>query len=230
MIGLLAGMAILPGCTPETAEWTVAESPKNNKVERVVFTYSVDYPAHATAMDAQEKKKLQRFLKDTVLSPSAVTVTLCEYGGVSEKRIKDIKRELLKHGIPDALIIMTDDQDSVSHSKKSSCSCVKIIIEKYLVIPPSCSDFSQKIGDANQSAHTSNYGCSVEATFGMMVANPRDIVRGRSHDPYDGLVLAEGVHRYHIGQITKLIDTSTTTAPTTQSSSTTTTTTTAGVQ
>lgn len=231
IISVLACIALLPGCVPETAEWTAAESPKKNKVDRVVFTYNVAYPAHATEMEVREKKKLQQFLSDSVPSPSAVTATLYEHGGISEKRIKDIKRELLKHGVPNDLIIVTDDQDAsdCKHSKKDSHSGVELIIERYLVIPPSCSDFSQKIGDAKQSAPSSNYGCAVEANLGMMVANPRDLIRGRSHDPYNGLVLGEGVARYQTGKITPLINTSTTTPTAQQNSTSTSTTVTPGV-
>ncbi len=214
IINLIA-FFVMAGCTPKVAEWTAAESPKKNKVERIVFAHTVCYPAHATALECQEKKKLQKFLKENVPSPSAVAVTLSQCGGVSEKRILDVKRELLRHGVPDDLI-STDDLDTGCRpaSDKTARSGIEILIERYVVIPPSCSDFSQNIGDARQSAHSSNFGCAVEADLGMMVANPRDLLRGRERDPYVGIVLANGVRRYRDGVITPLLQSSTTTTTT----------------
>ncbi len=221
IMALLTCVGILSGCVPETAEWTAAESPKKNKVERIVLTYFVAYPAHATTFEAKQKKQFQRFLNENVPSPYAITATLCECGGVSEKRIKDIKRELLKYGVPNDFIIVVDDQevDGHRHSKKHAHSGVEVIIERYLVIPPSCSNFSQNIGDAKQNSRSSNYGCAVEANLGMMVANPRDLIRGRSRDPYNGALLADAVTRYYTRKIAPLMDTSTTTAPAQQSGS-----------
>lgn len=228
---LLMCMMMLFGCVPETAQWTVSESPKKNKVERVVLTYFVTYPAHATTLEAKEKKKFQKFLNENVPSPYAIAATLCECGGISEKRVKDIKRELLRYGVSEDLISVIDDLegDTPKRSKKHACSGVEIIIERFLVIPPSCSNFSQNIGSARQDAHSSNYGCSVEANLGMIVANPRDLIRGRSRDPYNGILLAESVSRYYTRKIAPLIDTSTTVAPTQQSNTTTPTATTPGV-
>lgn len=213
---LFTCIGMLSGCIPETAEWTAAESPKKNKVERVVLTYFVAYPAHTTTLEAKEKKQLRRFLNENVPSPYAITATLSECGGVSEKRIKEITRELLKYGVPHDFIIVADDQDTSDHKhpQKRGHSGVEIIIERYLVIPPSCANFSQNIGDAKQSSRSSNYGCAVEANLGMMVANPRDLIRGRSRDPYNGVLLAEAVTRYYTRKIAPLIDTSTTVAPT----------------
>jgi len=205
-------VALLAGCTPERAEWTPAESPKKNKVSRVVFNFTVHYPAHAKGMSDREKKKLHQFLKNTIPTPSAVTATLQEYGGHSEDRIKDIKRELLRHGIPNDLIMIDEDQEEGCHKStpKESKSGVEIIIEKYLLIPPSCSNFSENIGSAIQSPRSSNFGCALEASFGMMVANPRDLIQGRPTGAYEGSRLADAIDRYRQGKITPLMDTGTT--------------------
>lgn len=204
---------ILVGCTPEAAQWTSAESPKKNKVERTIFIYSINYPLHEDGLDESEKKKFQRFLKDIIPNPSAVIVTLQEFGGNSERRLWTLKREILRYGVPEDLISIDDVRVSecVRDVEKKPRSGVDIIVEKFLVIPPSCANFSQNIGDAKQGVHGSNYGCSVEASLGMMVANPRDLVQGRARGLYDGTVLTAGVRRYREGVVTPLIQAATTT-------------------
>ena len=161
------------------------------------------------------------------MSPLAVNVILEEYGGHSEKRIKDIQREFLKFGIPYELITVDyehEDSHQKCHSKnqyrKESRSGVEVIIERYVVIPPACADFSQPIGDANQARTPSNFGCAEITNFGMMVANPRDLVRGRSLGDSDGTVIAAGVERYRKDKIKELLETSTTVAPGTTASNT----------
>ena len=81
-------LAFIAGCTPEVARWTPAQSPKENKVDRAIFTYVINYPAHASSMDKREKSELLKFLRATVRSPMAVSVIIEEYGGHSENRIK----------------------------------------------------------------------------------------------------------------------------------------------
>jgi len=210
----------LAGCAPEIAEWTPAESPKENKVDRAVFTYTIHYPAHASTMGENEKKNFYRFLKKNILSPSAVTIILEEFGGRSEKRIKDVERELLRYGVPYELITVDDDpgenhckHGSHKHQGKGGGSGVEVIVEQYIVIPPSCGDFSQQIGNARQERAPSNFGCSNKANFGMMVANPRDLLRGGPMGGSDGPVIAAGVNRYRHDKVKALMETSTNVAP-----------------
>lgn len=228
---------LLGGCTPKVADWTPAESPKENKVERVVFTHFIHYPARAREMGKTEKKRFIRFLKTTVLRPSAVSVILVEYGGQSKKRIKDVRRELIMYGVPYEFImeesevdqrILKDCRSSYQYSRKSSEGGIEVIVERYVVIPPACADFSQPIGDARQQYSHSNHGCADAVNMGMMIANPRDLISGRPLGESDGQVIAAGVQRYRQDKVKALIDTSTTVDPG-QLSSTTGTTTSTGV-
>ncbi len=212
------------GCTPEVAEWTPAQSPKENKVDRAIYTYTIHYPSHASGMEKREKQNLFKFLKTHAGSPLAVSVILEEYGGHSESRVRDIERELLRFGIPYDLITVDFEQDESphkshkphkphKHSKSHSGSGVKLTLERYLVIPPSCGDFSQPIGDARQAYSHSNHGCAVTANLGMMIANPRDLMKGRTLGDSDGTVMAAGVKRYRDDKVKDLLESSTNVAP-----------------
>jgi pilus assembly protein CpaD len=210
---------LVAGCTPEVAQWTPAESPKENKVERAVFKHHVHFPAHNSGLGKAERKKLSQFLKEKASNPFSVTVVIEEHGGHSEERIKEIEKVILLHGVPYDLIeheMLPPEVEytkDCKHLKKGSYSGVTVTVERYLVITPACANFSEQIGNANQTHAGSNFGCATEANFGMMVANPRDIIRGRTTSNYDGTVMAAGVQRYHEDKIKKLIDTSTTVAP-----------------
>jgi pilus assembly protein CpaD len=222
---------LIGGCTPEVAEWTPAQSPKEITVDRAIFTYAIDYPVHASSLSEREKRNFLKFLRTTVGSPLAVSVILEEYGGHSEKRIKDIIRELIRFGIPYSLI--TEEYEQEEHSQKchgrESGSGVLITIERYVAIPPSCGDFSQPIGDAQQAYAHSNHGCADTANLALMLANPRDAIKGRTLGDSDGTVIAAGIDRYRKDKTKALIDTSTNVSPGTTSTSSATSSTTGGV-
>ncbi len=215
-IGLLAA-----ACTAEVAQWTPAESPKENKVERAVFKHHI----HG-GLGKAEKAKFVQFLKEKAMNPYSVTVTIEEYGHHSEERVKEIEKVILMHGVPYDLInheVFIEEHHGKHHKgQQSKChkgkrehgpSGVTVVVERYLVIPPSCANFSEQIGNANQTHAGSNFGCATIANLGMVVANPRDLVRGRKTEKYDGTVMAAGVERYHKDKVKALIDTSTTVPP-----------------
>lgn len=216
---LLFIISLLSGCAPEIVDWTPAESPKENKVERTVFYHTIHYPSKSNSFPETEVNSLVRFLKANAENPSAVSIILEECDEHSKKRIKDIQRVLVKYGVSYDMITV-EPLEKGRKSTSSSSSGVNLILEKYLVIPPSCADFSQPIGDARQAHAPSNFGCATVANLGMMVANPRDLIKGRSLGASDGAVMAAGVDRYRKDKIKDLIDTSTTVSPGSLNSST----------
>lgn len=205
-------ITLLSGCAPKVAEWTPAESPKKNKVERAFYTRTIHFSGQGTTLEQSEKTELLQFLKAKAPRPSAVTVTLEETGTPSQQRIKDIQRELVKYGIAYDLITI----EQASHAfkgKKGASSDVNLFLEYFLVIPPSCADFSQPIGDARQEYTHSNFGCADTVNLGLMVANPRDLIDGRPLGASDGTVIAAGVNRYRTDKLKPLLETSTTEEP-----------------
>jgi len=226
LLGLLAGCS-----SPEITDWTPAESPHENKVDRAIFTHKIHYPAHASTWGAHEKKSFLHFLKHTAPRPFAVTVILEEYGGHSEERIKVIQRELLRHGVPSDVIMVTHEDDSPGghthkrghhqkqgtpeatghkhHGHAESGSGVEVIIERYVVITPSCANFLKSFGDADQAYDYANFGCADAVNLGMMVANPRDLIQGRPLGGAEGVMAAAAVNRYHSDKVKDLLQTST---------------------
>lgn len=226
MLGIGLGISLLSGCTPEVAKWSPAESPKENMVDRAVFTYAFPYSAHKGEMCPLEKVKFLEFLKNTIPSPYAVKVTLEEYDGHSDKRLMDIERELLRFGVPMESIGRNYDHVDVHYGKhhhhkhhKSAAhhkahptgSVVLVVVERFFVITPSCANNLEKIGDASQAYSYSNLGCATEVNLGLMIANPQDLLRGRNRDPYDGTVMAAGVRRYETDKIKPIAEITTTT-------------------
>ncbi len=195
VIALLAS-----GCTPEVAEWTPAESPKKNKVQRVVEEFEIRYPAHHAQMSEAERMKLEDFLSQSLGNPEAVQVYLSEYGGHGKDRIKALKKMLNHYGVGGSHITI----DPPSQGSSRTGSGVVITVEKYMVTPPSCHDWSQSFGDAQGHVGMSNLGCATETNLAMMIADPRDLVSGKPTGYYDGTRHALGVQMYREDKVKKL--------------------------
>jgi pilus biogenesis lipoprotein CpaD len=92
-----------------------------------------------------------------------------------------------------------ENEDAWSRNRR-----VEVVLERYIVTPPACPDWSRRSGvDYANQPHT-NFGCANETNLGLMIANPRDLVNGRKAGPADGIQQAEGIVRYRQGQLTEL--------------------------
>lgn len=191
---------LVTGCTPEVAEWTPAESPKKNKVQRVVEEFEIRYPAHHAHMNDGERRKLEDFLSQSLGNPDAVQVYVTEYGGHGKDRIQVLKKILGHYGVSGSRITI----DPPSHGSLRTGSGVVITVEKYMVTPPSCHDWSRSFGDAQGHAAMSNLGCATETNLAMMIADPRDLVSGKPTGYYDGTRHALGVQMYREDKVKKL--------------------------
>jgi pilus assembly protein CpaD len=57
---------------------------------------------------------------------------------------------------------------------------VRVVVSRAVADVPGCPDWSRK-SQPNLNSHTmSNYGCAMNSNLAAMVANPEDLVRGRS--------------------------------------------------
>jgi glycosyltransferase involved in cell wall biosynthesis len=65
-------------------------------------------------------------------------------------------------------------------------------------------DWSRQSGTDFANLPHSNFGCATQTNLGLMVAEPRDLVRGRPLAPADGVREAEAIARYRAGDTTEL--------------------------
>jgi pilus assembly protein CpaD len=81
---------------------------------------------------------------------------------------------------------------------------VELVMERYLVTLPACPDWSRQSGTDFSNQPFSNFGCATQSNLGLMVAEPKDLVSGRTLAPADGVHQAEGIVRYRTGKVVEL--------------------------
>lgn len=72
------------------------------------------------------------------------------------------------------------------------------------VYPPKCPDWTGGNSSArpfDTQKESSNYGCATVNNYGQMVADPLDMISGKSTDSYDPQATANAVAAYHSGQV-----------------------------
>ncbi|MFO1154194.1 MAG: CpaD family pilus assembly lipoprotein [Rhodospirillales bacterium] len=91
-------------------------------------------------------------------------------------------------------------------SRPVSPDTVAVIVRRSVVELPACPDWS---GWPNYSTFhnlpSSNWSCATAVNFGMMVADPSDLVRGRTPGDADGTVMARSIENYRKGKTTPIM-------------------------
>lgn len=198
----MMSLAFLAGCASDVAQWTPAESPKKNAVQRTTSEHFVKYPAHAKSFCKMEKKALKDYLSVELQYPNASHVYLTEHGGHNQDRVDEVIKLVRMQGLGEKEITVDDPISSAHYSG----SGVSVLVERFVVIPPSCSDWSFELGGADGHRPMSNTRCADVSNLGMMVADPRDLLYGKDVDFYDGTRHALSVQMYRGDKVKKLIN------------------------
>lgn len=211
----------LVACTPGSTEmnpalgWLEAGSPKKLEVDRAEYRHSVFFSTDREDMGGGEQDRLIAFLR--AVEPKGSDSIRVE-GHADERatdlynldlaarRMQTVKHFLNENGV-DHLHLQASsfgerapaDAGNGEHAWQKNRR-VDIVLERYLVTPPACPDWSRQSGvDYANKPHT-NFGCATETNLGLMIADPRDLVKGRKLGPADGVHQAEGIIRYREGQ------------------------------
>lgn len=190
ILGAALAATMLTACqqTP-SAGWSPVEAPKENQVRWTRTTHALRFNAADTAVSAGERDRLEAFLN--VIRPDMydrITIGLDE-NAPNMQRAEAIRGELLKRNIAPRQIDIQPVQGLGPNG-------AQVIVGRYVVIPPACPNFSKPASSDYNNMPSSNFGCATATNLGAMVANPGDLVAGRSLGPADANVVGGAVERY----------------------------------
>lgn len=209
-ISCLLSIILCTACTPPAAEWTSIENAKQVKVEHVTITHTLTLPGNESGNKFNQAiRGLQDFLDDKVPYPNASTVIVSPDGKYHEKDIAIIKKILIKHGFSREYVALELETASEVDTPIKETK-FEITVLTYYATPPSCSYWTRSLGDAQGANEPRDFGCAVRANLAMMVANPRDLIVGRTIGQADGGVHAAGVRRYREDKVKQIANISTT--------------------
>jgi pilus assembly protein CpaD len=79
-----------------------------------------------------------------------------------------------------------------------------VVVERYVVTPPDCPNWTKSQSGDHDNATSSNFGCSSITNLGLMVADPRDLVIARQLGPASAAQAGLAIQRYRAGQTSPL--------------------------
>lgn len=200
-----AGIGPLAGCAPTSSEWTGTETANSDiKVDRVQFEQRVRFAPRNAALGEREQRDLTAFAQrhslgygDTVYvftgePPSREAATL------ALGRAQNVRRSLSRLGMPLEYVNIATSPDVAGDQ-------VAVVVSRHVATPPACPNWTKPSGADPTVTVNSNFGCATAFNLSHMVADPADLVRGRSTGPADGEQTTLGIYRYRIGKITPLM-------------------------
>ncbi len=200
LLGLAAVSFILTGCESESAQdmnplligqWRQMPAHEQNHVEMVTLEHIVAFAPSAIRPGDREFGRLLDFIQESELASTddifldAPRSAAGIHDAVNTARLEVLEGELLQLGLP---VEIADSPMAGS----PSADRVVIVVERAVAIPPDCE--VEQPGLAQRPDW--KVGCAVNASLGLMVADPRDLVRGRTLGPADAESASRAVKVY----------------------------------
>jgi len=219
LLGLGLG-ACAPSMGPQqNLGWIEASSPKQLEVDRAEYRHSVYFPTDRSTIPASERARLLSFL-ETVRPGGRDSIRLEGHADeraselynleLAASRAEGVEALLGEVGLGDLHVTTVAYGEAVPAVPSTGPAAwrlnrrVELILERHLVTLPACPDWSRQSGTDFSNQPHSNFGCATQTNLGLMVAEPKDLVRGRTLAPADGVHQAEGIVRYRTGKVVEL--------------------------
>jgi pilus assembly protein CpaD len=199
--------------------WLEASSPKSLEVERAQYRHTIHFGTDQAELSAVEQERLLTFLEtvaptrqDTLLIEGHADERASDLYNVdlASRRISSVSQFLNNHGLGRVPIYTSAYGERIPAAAGGGPEAwrenrrVELVLERHLVELPPCPDWSRESGSDFSNLPGSNFGCASQTNLGLMVANPRDLVRGRKLAPASGIHAAEGIVRYRTGNVVEL--------------------------
>lgn len=191
---------VLSACMPQQSQWAGNETAMRNTVELVRVPHEVRFRDGSEALGDDEAARLDAFLaRLDAARGDRIFIDLPEDedGLVSEadqNRAAAVVTALTDHG-HDVYAA------PLPFGAVPEVGTVRVVVERYVVTPPTCPDWRQPSWPNYENAPSSNMGCANVSALGLMVANPRDLIEGRELGVQDAGVAAAAIRRYRTDKV-----------------------------
>lgn len=177
---------LLPGC---------AASPQQDialnriQVLRTADTHTVFFAPGSAALAPSEEVALRAYLEDSRSSVSAVSISSGS-SPIAQQRAASVSR---------ALTGMGTIHTTAAPNSDYTADAVVVAATRQIPVPPACPNWNPVGGYDGSNAPSTNLGCANSTNLFLMVADPRDLVRGRALAPADAEPGMRAVEAYRTG-------------------------------
>jgi pilus assembly protein CpaD len=179
-------------CTP-AANWSEVQAPKRNQVEPVRLVHDVRF-ANGAQLAPAEMAQLEGFIARHDIGYGDRVYVLTENAGSTSQRSTNVLNYMKAHGIAAAALPSVEAQPGL----------VRVVVNRHIIVPPNCPDWSKSMTGEYSNLPMSNLGCSNTANFGGMLADPGELIQGRQAGPADAEGSTGAIRRYRKDEIKPL--------------------------
>lgn len=184
---------LLAGCTPDASDWTPAEAPKTPHIDYVRLQHDTTFHPGGADLAGGEAESLTRFLDQAeVTAEDHVYVEAASDDALDLSRIGRLAKIVDEQGAG-ARTLPPDAGIAPNH--------VRVVVERYVVTPPDCPNWTAPATGYHGNQPGSNFGCADITNLSLMVADPRDLVIGRTLGPPQGDAALAAAQRYRLGKV-----------------------------
>ena len=195
---VMAWLAIgLSACSSHHAQYSGAASVKRNTVELVRMTHDVRLELDGTALPDSEQARLTAFLDSIAFGYGDELAIDPGDGPGANARQDAVATYLQTEGV-------AVQASSTLYGGPLDLGMARVVVGRYVVTSPRCPDWSKRAEQDFQNTASSNFGCANTSNLGLMIANPRDLLRGRGDVSPDTDVAARAVRDYRTGKVEEI--------------------------
>lgn len=208
-----AGFALLAislaGCSqPVIQEWSALEQPVRLSVETVQLRHPVTFAAGSDRVRSGGGETLRSFVQRQGAAPrDVVLIAQPPPQGQRETAVANARARNVAQAVGGAGPAGLDIRQTYDPNVPANTAEVRMT--RAVVHLPACGDWRRPPNATFANAAGPNFGCATAFNHGAMVADPADLVRGRTTGPAFGEHDVPAIQRYNRGQVTPLADTTT---------------------
>lgn len=200
----------LTACQGDQAEvdWTPPRVASEPDVQLTEFRHEVMFPGGSSILSSAAAAALTRFITDVgVVSEDHVVVVgaqprvgeLPELGQLVQRRQATVARVLADRGVS------SRRGQAAASGADAGQQAVVVVVRRTVVGLPACPDWTGEPGANGNNRQLLNWSCSTAVNFGMMLADPSDLLHGRDPGHADGELMARSMELYRKGKTKDLI-------------------------
>lgn len=204
--GVRAGLAVVvavlvTACSNLPIEdWSEVRGPKEPLPKLVTYHHRVAFPRGSARLSAEQRRGLLEFLAAAGGGRRSRAVALDAFrspaGGadrLAEQRVRALAGAVESSGHRMGEVRWRNDLARGGDT-------VMVTVQRYTVVLPRCPDWSDPPARNYNNQPYRNFGCATAINFGLMVADPEDLIHGRPLAPGDGERLARSIEKYRKGE------------------------------
>ncbi len=196
---VIVGGIFLSGCSglyPELKDYQA--TPKTVSAQE--YTYGTDavFAAGSMSLSTEESERIVGYINRMSIGKyDRVNLMLFGNGDMTlltSARVNAVQMVLNSQNVRLDNIIWSPEVDGMETDR------VRILVDRYLVTLPGCPDWTKSARGSFDNQVHSNFGCATAMNFGAMLAEPHDLIEGRSGHTADGAYLIRSIQRYETDQ------------------------------